>query len=109
MSILNDDRRYGTDEERAEWKADLITEYEEHYPDYPYERERYCAECEFCKLAQRFVDEIVIREADGKQVYKKTNRYCFIDICVRDIEHIKEIHDYDEVCEDHGELFEIED
>jgi hypothetical protein len=28
MSIHNDDRQYGSDEERAEWKRELISEYQ---------------------------------------------------------------------------------
>lgn len=110
MSILNDSRRYGTDQEREEWESEMNWEYrEENYPDSPDEPTHYCEECEFCKLAKRFVQEIVTREADGQQVLKQTDRYTFMDICVRDMGHIKEIHGWDEVCENHGELFEIED
>lgn len=69
---------------------------------------RYCEECEYCKLGKRFAQEIVTREADGKQVLKQTSRYAIMDICVRDIDHIKEIHGWDEVCEKHGELLDME-
>ena len=81
----------------------------EHYLDFPDKGTRYCEECEFCKEGKRFVQEIVTREADGKQVLKQTDRYGYMDVCVRDIENIKEIHAYDEACEDHGEFFERED
>lgn len=82
---------------------------DDRYPDFPDEPTRYCEECEFCKHAKRFVREIVTREADGEQVLKTTDRYCYMDICVKDIENIREINSWDEVCEDHGELFERED
>ena len=110
MSILNDSRRYGTDQERAEWEEELKWEYrgDDNYPDYPDEPTKYCEVCEFCKPAKRFIQEIVKREADGAQVLKQTENYCWMDICIRDMEHIKEIHRWDEVCEDHGELFESE-
>ena len=41
MSILNDYRRYGTDEEYEEWKQELKWEYrfEEHEKDYGYEND----------------------------------------------------------------------
>ena len=110
MSIHNDDRRYGTDQEREEWESELKWEYRNanEYPDFPDEPTKYCEECEFCKHAKRFVREIVTREADGEKVLKTTDRYCFMDICVKDIENIREINSWDEVCEDHGELFESE-
>lgn len=38
MSILNDDRRYGSDEEQAEWKSEMIAEYRR--------QEAYDRECE---------------------------------------------------------------
>ena len=82
---------------------------DDRYPDFPDEPTRYCEECEFCKNAKRFVQEIVTREADGKQVLKTTDRYCYMDICVKDIENIREINSWDEVCEEHGELFDMED
>lgn len=111
MSILNDNRRYGTDQERGEWEEELKYECrgENNYPDFPDKPQRYCEECEFCQEAKRFVQEIVTREADRQQVLKQTDRYTFMDICVRDMGHIKEIHGWDEVCENHGELFERED
>ena len=107
MSIFNDSRRYGTDQERAEWERDMKWEFrgDDDYPDFPDEPERYCEECEYCKHAKRFVQEIVTRTADGKQVLKQTDRYCYFDVCVKDIENIREIHTWDKVCEDHGELF----
>ena len=82
---------------------------DDRYPDFPDEPIRYCSECEFCKHGKRFIQEIVTREADGEQVLHQTDQLCWMDICVRDIENIKEIHDWDEVCEDHGELFDMED
>lgn len=82
---------------------------DDRYPDYPVEPTRYCEECEFRKHSKRFVQEIVTREADGEPVLKTTDRYAWMDICVKDIDHIKEIHTWDEVCEDHGELLEMED
>ena len=38
MSILSDDRRYGTDDERAEWKQEVNYEYrKQEYDDERYE------------------------------------------------------------------------
>ena len=107
MSILNDDRRYGTDQEREEWESELKWEYRNEYqPDYPFKTTRYCEECEFCKPAKRFIQEIVTREADGAQVLRQTENYCWMDVCIKDTEHIREIHRWDEICNDHGELCE---
>lgn len=92
-----------------EFKSLARKEYDDRYPDFPDEPTRYCHECEFCKHAKRFVREIVTREADGEQVLKTTDRYCYMDICVKDIENIREINSWDEVCEEHGELFDMED
>ena len=92
-----------------EFKSLARREYDDRYPDFPDEPPRYCSECEFCKHGKRFIQEIVTREADGKQVLHQTDQLCWMDICIRDIDHIKEIHDWDEVCEEHGELFDMED
>ena len=64
-----------------------------------------CEECEYCKTYSKvFSWEIVTREADQKQVLHKTKNYCYVNLCVRDLDHIKEVNSYDDVCEDHGEL-----
>ena len=109
MSLHNDSRQYGSDEERAEWKAELRREYEEHQPDYPEEPTHYCEECEYFKGGRKFVHEIVTREVDGKPVLHTKDDYCYMDVCVKDIEDIREVHCYDEVCDDHGELCDMED
>lgn len=41
MSILNDSRRYGTDEEREEWQREVMLEYRREYQDS-------CRRCETC-------------------------------------------------------------
>ena len=75
--------------------------------DYPEERIWYCQECEFCKPAKRYAQEIVTR-IDGKSVLKNTDRYAYMDVCVKDVDDIHEIHSWDEVCKEHGELFSEE-
>ena len=110
MSIHNDDRRYGTDQERAEWEEELKWEYKrEKYEAICSERTHYCEECEYFKGGRKFVHEIVTREVDGKPVLHTKDDYCYMDVCVKDIEDIREVHCYDEVCEEHGELFESEE
>lgn len=74
-------------------------------PDpYPYT----CQECEFCKNGLVFVRDIVKRECDNRLVTKRSDRYGYASFCVKDIEHIKEITGYEDVCEEHGELFKPE-
>ena len=102
MSIYSDHKVGALSDE--EFKS-LARWEEDHYPDFPDEPQRFCGECEYCKTMKRYAWDIVTREADGKQVLKQTDKYCYIDICVKDIEDIREVHTWDEVCEEHGELF----
>lgn len=85
--------------------------YDRIYPDAsPDDYYQYtCENCEYCRLGKRFTFDVVVREADGKHVLKQTREYTFTNYCVKDIENIREIKDYDDVCEDHGELFREED
>lgn len=103
MSIYSDHKCGALTDE--EFKP-LARREEASYPNFPEEQTRFCEECEFCKPAKRFIQEIVTREADGAQVLRQTENYCWMDICVRDTEHIREIHRWDEICNDHGELCE---
>lgn len=89
-----------------EFKTLAIRECKEHYPNLPEERVWYCHECEFCKPAKKYMQEIVTRISDGKQVLKNTDKYGCMDVCVKDVDDIREIHAWDEVCNDHGELCE---
>ena len=92
-----------TETEKQHYK-ELRDYYDRHYPDGEYHYT--CQDCEHCKMyAQRFVWEPAIREADGTLIVNKTNRYGYMHLCIRDLDHIKEVNSYDDVCEDHGELF----
>lgn len=66
----------------------------------------HCQDCEFCKAGERFVRDVEIREVDKKPVVKTTKRVCYTTYCVKDIEKIREIDDWDEVCDDPGALFD---
>ena len=106
-------------EDEEEYKRDLAWEYRTeqaglyHYDDDEIPFEPTCEECEFCKQGLAFSHDIVDlygndqdHGAKGRLVIKKDlHRQGYIHLCVRDIEHIKEIHLFDPVCEDHGELF----
>ena len=67
----------------------------------------YCDQCEYCKHGLRFVREA--EEKDGRLVVKTTNKTTVAEYCAKDPDYIKEIHGYDEVCVEHGELYEDED
>ena len=84
--------------------------FERNYPDFPDEYHYTCYNCEFCKTYQKaFVHEIVTREVDGKPVLRKTNKYRYIDLCIRDLDNIKEVNSYDDICDEHGELYSEDD
>lgn len=95
-----------------EYKAAMRREcYDRIYPDAsPEDYYHYtCQDCEYCKTYQSvFRWDIATREVDGKQIQRETREYRFVDLCIRDQDHIKEVHSYDDVCEDHGELFKEE-
>ena len=93
-----------------EFKSAMERECKDWPPDGKPEFQYTCFDCEYCKIASKvFSWEIATREVDQKQVLHKTKNYCYVDLCVKDLDHIKEIHSYDDVCEDHGELFREED
>lgn len=92
-----------TDEE---FKSAMERECKDWPPDGEVEHIYTCQDCEFCKMYQKaFVHEIVTREVDGQPVLRKTKNYRYIDLCIRDIDNIKEVNSYDDVCDEHGELY----
>lgn len=93
----------------SEFKSAMRRECADMMPDYPPDPYPYtCQECEYCKNGERFVYDVVKRACDNKHVVKRLDRYAYTSFCVRDIEHIKEITGYEDVCEEHGELFKPE-
>ena len=101
---------------RAEDARDKAYEYSVEQAGIPFEPT--CENCEFCKRGLTFCYDVVTY--DGKKPeFNDPGSYCvlkkdhhrqgYVDLCVRDIEHIKEINTYDPVCEDHGELYYEED
>lgn len=84
-----------------------------YYDDAVIPFEPTCEECEFCKQGMAFSHDIVDLDgndqdhgAKGRLVLKKAlHRQGYIQLCIRDLEHIKEVNGFDKVCEDHGELF----
>lgn len=103
----------------SDWKVGALSDDEYKFcmrrecKDWPldgeYEYQYTCQECEYCVYGKRFAFDVVVREADGKHVLKQTRNYTYAEFCIRDKYNIKEIHGYDDVCEDHGELFREED
>ena len=94
-ALTDEQFKSAMDRECKDWPPDGEPEY--HYT---------CQDCEYCKMyAKRFVWEPAIREADGQLIVRKTNNYCYMDLCIKDLDNIREINSYDDVCEDHGELF----
>ena len=89
----------------AEYRSAMKRECKDWPPDGEFEYHYTCQDCEFYKIGYRFFREIGIREADQKEVIKTTKKYCYMDLCTKDIEMIREINSYDDICEDHGELF----
>lgn len=108
-------------EDEEEYKRDLAWEYRTeqaglyHYDDDEIPFEPTCEECEFCKRGLTFCYDVVdffsgkapTNDTIGTNcvLKKDLHRQGYVDLCVRDIEHIKEINLFDPVCEDHGELF----
>ena len=101
-----------------EYKSAMRRECEDHYPTDKLPFEPTCECCEYCKQGLAFAYSII--DLDGKKPTKDTpgdscvlkkdlHKQGYIQLCVKDIEHIKEVHLFDAVCEDHGELFEPED
>lgn len=114
MSAYSDHKHgYISDDE---YKSAMRRECADFYDRPPDVYDYTCQECEFCKLGKTFA--YTIADIYGKEppkeeprhrlVLKKTKRYGYVDLCTRDIENIREISRYDDVCEDHGELFKPE-
>ena len=68
--------------------------------DYPYS----CCECEYCTMGERFVRQPAIRKADGQLIIETTKQYTRAAFCTKDINFVREIHEYDDVCDEHGDL-----
>lgn len=102
----------------SDWKVGALSddEYEfcvrreckDYPPDFEDTYEYQCSECEYCVDGKRFSFDVVER-IDGKHVLKQTHNYTMAEFCIRDKYNIKEIHGYDDICEDHGELIREED
>ena len=102
---------------REEDARDRYYEYSLEQADIPFEPTCEC--CEFCKRGLKFCYDIVDiftgqppkKDTVGTNCVLKKDLHSqgYMDICVRDIEHIKEINTFDPVCEDHGELYYEED
>ena len=89
----------------SEYISAMRRECGDRYDEIPEPYHYTCDDCEFCKNGLVFVHDIVKREADNRLVTKRSNKYAYTSFCVRDIEKIREITGYDDVCDDHGELF----
>ena len=97
-------------EDPEEYERDLRAEYareeyeERHGIEIPFYTHQFvCQECEYFKTGKRFV-----REACGDKI-KTTKKRTYFDLCIKDLDNIKEIHSYDDVCPEHGELYAEED
>ena len=105
-----------------EYERDLAWEYRDSRKPNPkccpYEPEPYeptCDDCEYCKTGLTFTYDIIdlwtkeepTKDTPGNRctLHKDLNRQGYVNLCVRDIDNIKEIHTWSKVCDDHGELF----
>ena len=101
-------------EDEEEYRRDLAWEYRTeqaglyHYDD-DVEETYTCEECPYCKRGKRFAMDIVTlygeepdRETPRRELYLKENtkRLAYMDLCVRDIENIRQINTFDNACED---------
>lgn len=59
-----------------------------------------CEECRFCKEAMRFSYEPTIREDNRVVIQENRKRMGYMDVCIKDLDHIKQIHGYDSACEE---------
>lgn len=91
----------------SEYKSAMRRECGETYPPEPYNYT--CQECEYCRDGKVFVSEIVKRECDNRLVTAESKRYGLAEFCIKDLDNIRQIHSYDNVCEEHGELIEPEE
>lgn len=64
-----------------------------------------CVDCEYCTRGKRFVRQPAIRKADGQMIIETTKDYTWAAFCTKNTDCIVEIHEYDDVCEEHGDLF----
>lgn len=99
-------------EDEEEYRRDLAWEYRtEQAGLYVYDddmkREPTCGDCQYCKTGKRFTFEITDiygkepgRDVPRRELYvhEDRNRMTFMNICVRDLEHIKQVKDYDKAC-----------
>lgn len=100
-------------EDEEEYRRDLYYEYRtEQEGLYQYDDdivEHTCEECPYCKRGKRFAMDIVTlygkepdRETPRRELYLKENtkRMAYMDLCVRDIENIRQINDFNDACEE---------
>lgn len=68
-----------------------------------------CADCEFCHAGLRFARGGVWDEITQRIVTKELGYDALTNYCVRNPYCVKEVHEYDPVCEEHGEIVECEE
>lgn len=93
----------------SEFKLAMERECGDFYDRPPDTYDYTCQECEYCRDGKVFVSEIVKRECDNRLVTAESKRYGCAEFCIKDLDNIRQIHSYDDVCEEHGELIKPEE
>jgi hypothetical protein len=68
-----------------------------------------CGDCEYCHMGHRLARGGVWDENTQRIVTKELGHVAITHYCLKNLDCVKEVHEYDPVCEDHGEIVECEE